>query len=243
MARSEGEKALEYGAYTGSAAYALPDARAQFIRRTYMHLALAILGFLVLEYVLLNLPGIENLAGLMTTGFNWLIVLGLFMVVSLVADRMARSEVSQEVQYAGLTLYVAAQAVLFVPLLFVAVFLINDPTLIPTAALITGLLFAGLTVVAFTTRADFSFLRGILIIGGFVALGLIVASYIFGFTLGLIFSVAMVGFASVAILYYTSNIIHYYRTDQYVSASITLFASVALLFWYVLQILIAFRNQ
>jgi len=234
---------LAYGAYAGPVANALPEARAQFIRRTYMHLALAVLAFLAVEYVLLSLPGIERLARLMTTGWNWLIVLGLFMVVSVVADRMARSGVSRGVQYVGLAVYVVAQAILFVPLLFVAVYLVNDPTLIPTAALITGLLFAGLTTVAFTTKADFSFLRGVLVIGGFIALGLIVASILFGFTLGLIFSVVMVGFASVAILYYTSNIIHYYRTDQYVAASVTLFASVALLFYYVLQILISLRNQ
>ena len=233
---------MTYQAYAELAANARPEARAQFIRRTYAHLAFAVLGFLALEYVLLSLPGIGNLAELMTGGFNWLIVLGLFMVVSFVADRMARSSVSREVQYAGLALYVVAQAVIFVPLLFVAVYLVNDPTLIPTAAVITGTLFAGLTAVAFFTRADFSFLRGILLIGGFVALGLIAASVIFGFTLGLIFSVAMVGFAAAAILYYTSNIIHYYRTDQYVAASVTLFASVALLFWYVLQILISLRR-
>jgi len=234
---------MEYGAYSNyAAAYAPADARAQFIRRTYAHLALAILGFLVLEYLLLNLPGVWTLAALMTNGFNWLLVIGLFFVVSLIADRMARSEVSRGVQYAGLALYVVIEAIIFLPLMLVAYYL-TDPSVLPTAALITGLLFAGLTVVVFTTRADFSFLRGILIIGGFVALGLIVASMIFGFTLGLIFSVAMVAFASVAILYYTSNIIHYYRTDQYVSASVTLFASVALLFYYVLQILISLRQQ
>lgn len=233
---------MEYYAGANTAAYALPEERAQFIRRTYAHLALAVLGFLVLEFVLLSLPGIQNIATLMTRGFNWLLVLGLFFVVSLIADRMARSETSRGVQYGGLVLYVVAEAILFLPVLFVATYLVNDPTLIPTAAIITGLLFAGLTTVAFTTRADFSFLRGILVIGGFLALGLIVASMVFGFTLGLIFSVVMVGFASAAILYYTSNIIHYYRTDQYVSASITLFASVALLFWYVLQILISLRE-
>jgi FtsH-binding integral membrane protein len=58
-----------------------------------------------------------------------------------------------------------------------------------------------------------------LVIGSFVALGLIVASIIFGFTLGVIFSVVMVGLAAAAILYYTSNILRYYRTDQYVAAS------------------------
>ena len=105
------------------------------------------------------------------------------------------------------------------------------------AAIITGLLFLGLTVTAFTTRADFSFMGGILTLGGCVALGIIVASCVFGFNLGLFFSGAMVLFASGAILYYTSNIIHHYNTEQYVAASLSLFASVALLFWYVLRIL------
>ena len=44
------------------------------------------------------------------------------------------------------------------------------------------------------------------------------------------------------ILYYTSNILHQYRTDQYVAAALALFASVALLFWYVIQIFMASRD-
>lgn len=237
---------MEYSFRSESVAQALPEVRARFIRRTYEHLALALLALLGLEYVLFTSLGPERLAsiaGLMTRGFNWLLVLGLFMVVSWIADRMARSSVSRGVQYAGLALYTVAQAVILLPLLVIAIYFVGDQTLVPTAALITGVLFLGLTVVAFTTRTDFSFLRSILIIGGFVALGLIAASVIFGFTLGLIFSVVMVGFASAAILYYTSNIIRYYNTDQYVAASLTLFASVALMFFYILQILISLRNQ
>jgi FtsH-binding integral membrane protein len=233
---------MNYDVYAGSAAYALPEARAQFIRRTYAHLALAILGFLVVEYALLQVPGIERIGALMTEGFNWLIVLALFIGVSWIADYWARSDTSQGLQYAGLTLYVAAQAIIFLPLMILAVLISNDPTVVPAAGLITLLLFAGLTIVAFTTRADFSFLRTILIIGGFVALGLIVASYIFGFQLGVIFAVAMVGLAAGFILYTTSNIIHYYRTDQYVAASLSLFAAVALMFYYVLWILLSLRR-
>jgi FtsH-binding integral membrane protein len=233
---------LEYSVHTNSAAYALPEERARFIRKTYAHLAYAVLGFLVLEYVLLNLPGIERIVALMTRGFNWLLVIALFFVASWIADRWARSEVSRGLQYAGLALYVVIEAIIFLPLIFVAA-RYSDPTLVPAAAIITALFLAGLTVVAFTTRADFSFLRGVIGIGLFVALGLIVVSLIFGFTLGVIFSVAMVGLASASILYTTSNIIHYYRTDQYVSASLSLFASVALLFYYVLQILIELNRE
>ncbi len=92
------------------------------------------------------------------------------------------------------------------------------------------------TFTAFTSGADFSFLRGALTIGSFVALGLIVASILFGFTLGLLFSLAMVVFAAGAILYQTSNVLRHYRTDQHVAAALALFAAVALLFWYVLRI-------
>ena len=114
--------------------------------------------------------------------------------------------------------------------------------MIPTAGAITGLLFLGLTVTAFSTRKDFSFLRGALTIGSFVALGIIVCSIFIGFTLGLVFSGAMVLLASGSILYTTSNIIHHYNEEQHVAASLALFAGVALLFWYVLRILMILRD-
>jgi FtsH-binding integral membrane protein len=104
-------------------------------------------------------------------------------------------------------------------------------------------LFAGLTFVAFTSKKDFSFLGGVLKIGSFVAIGLIVASLLMGFNLGIWFSGAMVLIAGISILYQTSNIIHNYRPEQHVAASLGLFASVALLFWYVLQILLSLSSN
>ena len=111
------------------------------------------------------------------------------------------------------------------------------------AAIVTGLLFAGLTVIAFTTKKDFSFMRGILIIGGFVALGLIAASMIFGFSLGLVFAGAMILLMGISILYNTSQIMFHYRTDQHVAASLGLFASLATLFYYVLYFLMSLAGN
>jgi len=71
---------------------------------------------------------------------------------------------------------------------------------------------------------------------GFAALGFIVASAIFGFTLGSVFAFVMVAFAGTAILYNTSQVLHQYNTKQHVAASLTLFAGIALLFWYILTI-------
>jgi uncharacterized protein len=101
---------------------------------------------------------------------------------------------------------------------------------------VTFALFLGITTVALVTKQDFSFLRPIIMIGGFVALGFILVSMIFGFSLGSVFAFVMVAFAATSILYETSNVMHQYRTDQHVAASLSLFASVALLFWYILQI-------
>ncbi|MGI8867195.1 MAG: permease, partial [Rubrobacteraceae bacterium] len=81
-----------------------PGERAAFIRMTYTHLAGAILVFALLEAALLNVPGVERLVGLLT--WSWLLTLGLFMVVSFLADRWARSNVSRGMQYAGLGLYI-----------------------------------------------------------------------------------------------------------------------------------------
>ena len=46
----------------------------------------------------------------------------------------------------------------------------------------------------------------------------------------------LVAFAGTAILYETSNVLHRFNTNQHVAASLTLFASIALLFWYILRI-------
>ena len=214
------------------AAQAAADERSGFITKTYLHLAGAIGLFVILEMVLLNLSGVEKLVGLMFgSGYGWLIVLGLFMLVSYIAESWARSAVSPTTQYMGLGLYVVAEAVIFVPLLYIARGM--NPAIITSAATATLGLFGVLTAVVFITRKDFSFLRTVLIFGGFAALGLIVVAILFGFALGPIFTYAMIALACGYILYHTSNVLHHYRIGQHVAASLALFASVALLLWYI----------
>jgi hypothetical protein len=155
------------------------------------------------------------------------------------ARRVAHSSASKAAQYAALAGYVVAEAIIFVPLLYLADHV--APGCIASAAAVTFLGFVGLSLVAFLTRKDFSFLRGVLCWGGVVAMVLIVAGVIFGFELGTFFSVAMVGLAGAAILYDTSNILHHYPQDRYVAAALELFASVALMLWYVLRLFVSRR--
>ena len=120
--------------------------------------------------------------------------------------------------------------------MYIAMHYSGDTGIIGKAGIMTLFLFSGLTAVVFITGKDFSFLRSAIAIGGMIALGLIVVSVIFGFNLGVIFSAAMVLLAGASILYQTSKILDGYHQDQYVAASLGLFASLMLLFWYVLQI-------
>ena len=112
-----------------------------------------------------------------------------------------------------------------------------------SAAMMTLLFFAGLTYTAVTTQKDFYFLGSVIKIGGFIALGVIACNVLFGFTLGLVFSAVMVMFAAASVLYNTSNILHRYNPTQHVAASLALFASIALLFWYVLRIVMGLSRR
>jgi FtsH-binding integral membrane protein len=135
-----------------------------------------------------------------------------------------------------------AQAVLFLPMLFLATFAYPDQHIVATAGIMTLAVFGGLTMAVFISGKDFSGLRTVLVVGGWLALGLIVAAVLFHFELGVFFSFAMVALACGYIIYHTSNIIHQYRTDQHVAAALALFASVALLFWYILRIMMSSRR-
>lgn len=230
-----------------AAALAEQSERVGFIQRTYGHLAAAVVAFVVLEGVLLSVFPPETLLSKlsgMLGGYGWLAFLGAFMVVSWIARSWASSDTSKSWQYAGLSLYVIAEALIFLPLM--AFSLVIDPSgSIPlNAGVITAIVFAGLTAMVFLTGTDFSGLGKYLWLGGLVAMGLIVVSIVMGggFGLGVWFSGAMVLLAAGYILYDTSNIMRHYRTDQHVAASLALFASVALLFYYVIQILISMRE-
>jgi FtsH-binding integral membrane protein len=207
--------------------------RSDFIWRTYGHVAAAILLFAGIETYLFDSGLAQPMAESML-GVNWLLILGGFMVVGWLATHVAHTVQSKPLQYVALVGFVVAEAIIFLPLLAIAMAM--QPGIVESAVGVTLLGTAGLTAVAFITRKDFSFLRGILVWGGILALVGIVASVLFGFELGTWFSVAMIGFAGAAVLYDTSNILHHYPEDRYVAAALQLFASVALMFWYVLRL-------
>jgi uncharacterized protein len=210
------------------------NVRQRFMTRVYLHLVLAIGAFIGVEYLLFASGAAEAITEIVI-GTNWLLILGGFMVVSWMAGRMSAKALTPGAAYGGLALLVAANALLFAAPLYIANTL--DDGTISTAAWLSLGAFAALSGIAITTSKDFSFLRGILLWGGVLALCLIVGSVLFGAALGTWFAVAMIGFAGAAILYDTQKIYHSYPPDREVVAAMSLFSSLALLFWYVLQVL------
>ena len=211
-------------------------ARAEFIQKTYVHLFAAILGFMGIEVVLFQTGLAYPIAQAMLS-VSWLLVLGGFVLAGWVFNGMAARAETLGKQYAALAGYVVVEALIFVPILVMAQ--LSAPGAIGSAAVATLFGFSGLTAVVLMTKKDFSFLGSFLRFAGILALVLIACGVIVGFPLGTFFSVAMIGLAGAAILYDTSNVLHHYPEDRYVSAALSLFASVALMFWYVLRLFIS----
>jgi hypothetical protein len=226
--------------YSEIVSQATQSDRADFYKRTYLHVAIAILAFMVVESFLLQLVPGEIISMMFGGKFMWLFIIGLFWLGSFIANKFAFS-LSRSAQYFGLGLYVMLEAIIFLPVLYIAASYTGGDVIMQ-AGIITLSMFGGLTALVFMSGYDFSFMRTGIIIAGFISLGLIVGGAIFGFNLGLWFSVGMVVLASASILYQTSQIKDTYTTEQYVGAALQIFASVMLLFWYILRILMSRRD-
>lgn len=232
-------------AYLGDfpiAAEATSAARLAFIRKTYSHLTAAVFAFVALEAILFNTPFVQRLIPSVFSGWGYLVVFAAFVLVSYIAERWAQSATSVRTQYLGLGLYVVAESIFFLPLIYIAS-VRGGPNIILTAALLTLLLFTALTVTVFVTRKDFSFLRAALGIGSIAAFGIMILGIVFGFTLGLGFVAAMLCLACGYVLYRTSNVLHHYHLGQHVAASLALFATMALMFWYMLRLLMILQDR
>jgi uncharacterized protein len=221
-----------------SVASANASVRAAFMRSTYLHLAGAVLAFVGIEAALFA----SGLAGeiikklFLSIPFAWVGLMVLFIVGGMGAQYLARSSFPRPMQYVGLGLYVLLEVLIFLPLLYIAEARFPGQYLPIKAGLVTLVTFLGLTIAVVMSGKDFSFLGPVLWTLSFLALGVVIASLIFGFSMGIIFPAFMVMLACGFIIYDTSNIVHHFRPDQDVAAALELFASVTLLFWYVLRL-------
>ncbi len=223
--------------------------RVSFLRKTYAHLGVALIGFALIAGGMMRFmpeTSAKFSSWALTGRWNWAIVMGLFMVVGWVAERLARSETSRGVQYVGLAIAVIAEGLILQPVLWILLLAFGGAgafAILTQAIVITLSIFVGLTLTVFLTKKDFSFLRGVLTIGSFAVLGIIIASIVAGFTLGAVFCGAVILLMAGYILYQTSMVMRDFPPTGYVAAALMLFSTIATLFWYVLQLLISLRNN
>ncbi len=210
------------------AADAAPSERLLFLRKTY---SLVLLGITLFAATMLGFGKVA----LVTDASLWIYTssrwtsLILMIGGGVVVRMLARKRV------VGFTFYLAYAVLL--GLLIAPFAAMAGPETVGTAALLTTAIFAGLTVYAFVTKTDFSWLGGALSIGLFAMIGIGVASMIFGWSLGSWYSIAGALLFSGYILYDTSNIVRTNRVDEAVPAAIELFTSVIMLFWHLLSLL------
>src|SRR5262245_11543114 len=124
---------------SGVSAYDAPlDARLAFIRKTYLHLAGAIVAFVILSTLLFYAGvGVVILRFLAAMPFAWLLFLGAFSLAGWLATSMAQSDRTMGAQYGGLALYTVAESIIFSPLITLAAVVPQFQGILPTAAGLT----------------------------------------------------------------------------------------------------------
>jgi hypothetical protein len=217
--------------YLAPAANASVEERSQFIWKVYAHVVGAILALVAIEAYILTSGMADGLIRIMFS--SPILTFILFIGTTMGAQYVARSSQSTAVQYAAFAGYVFVFALIMAPAIIFAE--VKQPGVVDSAAGVTILGAVGLIATAMITRKDFSFLRGIVVWGMSLALVAILASMFLGFEFGQWFSLAMIGLLGAAILYQTSEIMRTYPTNRYVSASLELFGSIALLFLWILR--------
>ena len=224
---------------THSPAINLPDEdRGDFVMRVYQHVLAGVGAFVGIEALFFATGIAEGIYNFFSGGM-WLLLMGLFMVGQWFVGNAVSDLGNPARQYAGLFGSSAIYAVIFAPILHIVYRVQDSGSTVTAAAVITAIGFAILSVIAFTTRKDLSFLRPLVMWGFGGAMLLIVGAIIFGFNLGVWFSVGMIVLSGAAILFQTQSIIRTYPGTAHVAAAVTLFSSLMTMFYYVLSLLMS----
>ena len=142
------------------------DARSTFIWKCYAHVIGAILAFAAIEVYLFESGISAAMAEPMLN--NWWVVLGAFILSGWGASHVAHRVQSLQAQYAAFAVFIVIEALIFAPMLFIAYLM--EPGIIDSAAGVTILGCVGLIATVMVTGRDFSFLRGLMVWGFFLAM-------------------------------------------------------------------------
>jgi FtsH-binding integral membrane protein len=229
---------MEQGNPTIPAGLQSEAVRSAFMGRVYARLVAGVAAFVLIETYLFT-SGLAVRITLAVVETSWLLVLGGFMIVSWLANSIALKATGPGSQWGGYLLLVAANALIFAPMLVLAE--LQVPGVVAIAGQYAVGAFIILSFIAHRSARDFTWIGASLRWFGVLALAAIVLSVLTGATLGTWFSLAMIGFAGAAILYETQVILREVPPGRETVAAMSLFSSLALLFWYLLRLFMARR--
>ncbi|MGI9303680.1 MAG: Bax inhibitor-1/YccA family protein [Gammaproteobacteria bacterium] len=203
----------------------------KLIRNTYMLLSLTLLFSAVTAAVSTALPvghGVSLICTIAAIGLFWFVL-----------PRFANSGAGIGIVFAGTGLLGFGLG----PMLRAYLALANGPEIVGTALGGTGIIFLALSGYALTTRKDFSFMGGFLVVGFIVVLVAAVANIFLQIpALSLALSAAIIMIMSGFILYDTGRIVNGGETN-YVMATVGLYIAIFNIFTSLLHLLGAFGGE
>ncbi len=202
-------------------------AKAQMLQKTYLFV---LMGIGIFAGTIALVPVVPFLGQMMVALYSkpWIALIALLGVgfgVRAVAEKPGIGVI-------GFVIYSA-----FMGLLVAPAALLGPAGTTTMAALITASVFIGLTVYVFVSKADLKWMGGFLSMALFGMIGVAIAGMIFGFHVGVWYSLLGAMLFSGYILYDTSRLLHSHHSAKPLPFAIELFTDVVLLFMYLLSLL------
>jgi FtsH-binding integral membrane protein len=213
------------------------EVQSAFILKTYALFFAGILAAVVMGGITLNTP-LYDIA-LMLRQIP-LLACGLLIVGGIAAQAVSRIE---GLNYAALFGFTSLVGFLLTPIVdrYESMF----PGIVAQAGFLTVVIFGALTAYVFVTKKDFSFMGGMLCVGGIGLFIAILANAFWFQSAGIGYWIAWISLFlfSGFVLYDTSQIIHRHDPKSYCAAALDLFIDFYMIFMSLLQILAGSRDD
>ncbi len=170
---------------------------------------------------------------------HWLLMLAVFIGMPFVINAVRNSTWALPLTF----LFTGFMGYVLGPIISLYLSLPNGPQIVMSAFGTTAVMFLGLSAYALTSRKDFSFMGGFLMVGLLVVLAAIIANIFLELpALSLTISAAAVLLMSGLILFDTSRMVHGGETN-YVVMTVSLFANIYVMFLHLLNLFAAFSGD
>jgi len=218
--------------------------RMAFLKKVYAWMTGALVLCAVGAYASVQSGVAARMLGLGLMGH--LLVFAGWMGLAFVVQAVRKTPVVNVIAFAtyGLFTGLVISDIILVAMLMGDMIAGSTMTYIYQAFGLTAGVFGGLSIYAFFTKQDFSWMRGMLVVGTVALIGLSIVNWFFQatwFSLAVSFGVVLL--FSGWVLYNTQKIMREYPMDEHIAASVTLFTDFVVLFVHILRLLLILASD